>query len=101
MSRSTRHTPICGNASARSDRPWKRIWHRGYRHRTQQQVRQGLDPVPIRGYGAASIYLSNKDGKHWFGQYPWSLYGYWLERLGSTEAYEAWHHDMTRKMMRK
>lgn len=102
MSRSRRHTPICGNACATSDRIWKQIWHRGYRHRVRQQVRQGLEPLPIRAYPAASRYLSNKDGKHWFGHRTLRAQTtYWIQKLGSPEAAAAWWDAETRKMLRK
>lgn len=97
-----RHTPICGHTRARSDRVWKRIWHRSYRHRTRQQVRLGLEPVSIRGYGPANVYVSQKDGKHWFGdRHPYRYQGYWIRRLGSMEAYEMWWRNVTAKMLRK
>ena len=102
MSRSYRHTPICGNACATSDRHWKRIWHRGYRHRVRQQVRQHQEPVPIRAYPGANVWCSNKDGKHWFGHRLKPRYrSYWIHRLGSVEAYEGWWDGLTRKMLRK
>lgn len=102
MSRSRRHTPICGNACATSDRIWKRLWHRGYRHRVRQQLRMQQDPSLIREYPLANVYHSNKDGKHWFGARRQSRYhSYWIQRLGSVEAYRIWWEAVTRKMLRK
>lgn len=64
MSRSYRHTSICGLAAADSEKDDKRCWHRRFRRRNRQLVRQGVEPLPVR-------VLSNpwgmaKDGKHWF-----------------------------------
>lgn len=102
MSRSMRHTPICGNACATSDRIWKRIWHRGYRHRVRQQIRQEQEPVRIREYTPADVWVSQKDGKHWFGYRALrQQQHYWIVRLGSLEADTQWWEQETRKMLRK
>ena len=70
MTRSYRHTPVCGITKARSDRDWKRMWHRGLRHTNRQRVRLGHDALHVRAYVKGNIYRSPKDGKQrmWPGQ---------------------------------
>lgn len=66
MSRSRRHTPICGNAKARSEKWDKQNDHR--RCRTRLRVN-----LAHKDYEAAevdervNVWKYNKDGKHWFG----------------------------------
>lgn len=66
MSRSYRHTSICGLAAADSEKDDKHSWHRRFRHRNRQLVRQGLDPLPLRV--ASDPWVMAKDGKQWFGR---------------------------------
>ena len=100
MSRSRRHTPICGTACATSDRIWKRFWHRGYRHLVRRQVHQHQEPLRIREYPPANVWLSQKDGKRWFGgrRRPnvWRI----LEQ-GSLERYQGYWQQQTARMLRK
>jgi len=101
MSRSRRHTPIFGHTIAQSDRPWKRLWHRAYRSRTRQQVRQGQEPLRIGEHEMSNAYNANKDGKHWYG-HCWNRHSHFsLQRLGSVEAYRIWWAQEFARIMRK
>jgi hypothetical protein len=51
MSRSYRHTSICGLASAASEKDDKRRWHRRFRQRNRQRVRQDREPLPLDAVG--------------------------------------------------
>ena len=66
MSRSYRHTSICGITTAASEKDDKRQWHRRFRHRNRQWVHQDLDPLPWRM--VSDPWLMAKDGKQWFDQ---------------------------------
>jgi hypothetical protein len=46
MSRSYRHTSICGLGSAASEEDDKRRWHRRFRQRNRQRVRQTESHYP-------------------------------------------------------
>jgi len=64
MSRSYRHTSICGLASAASEKDDKRRWHRRFRQQNRQRVRQDREPLPLDAVG--DPWLMAKDGKQWF-----------------------------------
>ena len=64
MSRSYRHTSICGLASAASEKDDKRRWHRRFRQRNRQRVRQDREPLPLDA--VSDPWLMAKDGKQWF-----------------------------------
>ena len=64
MSRSYRHTSICGLASAASEKDDKRRWHHRFRQRNRQRVHQGKEPLSLGAVG--DPWLMAKDGKQWF-----------------------------------
>jgi len=64
MSRSYRHTSICGLASAASEKDDKRRWHRRFRQQNRQRVRQGTEPLSLAA--VSDPWLMAKDGKQWF-----------------------------------
>jgi hypothetical protein len=64
MSRSHRHTPICGITTAASEKDDKRRWHRRFRQRNRQRVCQDREPLPLDAVG--DPWLMAKDGKQWF-----------------------------------
>ena len=47
MSRSYRHTPICGLTAAASEKEDKRRWHHRFRQQNRQRVRQDREPLPL------------------------------------------------------
>ncbi len=63
MSRSYRHTPICGIASAASEKDDKRRWHHRFRQRNRQWLHQGQELL-LRA--VSDPWLLAKDGKQWF-----------------------------------
>ncbi|HEY5866932.1 MAG TPA: hypothetical protein VI542_15510 [Candidatus Tectomicrobia bacterium] len=71
MSRSYRHTSICGLTTAASEKDDKRRWHRRYRHHNGQSLRQGMEPIPVQA--VSDPWLMAKDGKQWFDRrrHPW------------------------------
>ena len=66
MSQSYRHTPICGLACAASEKADKQRWHRRFRRRNRELVRQAGEPLPIRV--ASNPWDMAKDGKQRFDQ---------------------------------
>jgi hypothetical protein len=64
MSRSSRSTPICGLASAPSEKDDKQRWHRRFRRRNRQRLHQGAEPLPLRAF--SNLWTMAKDGKQWF-----------------------------------
>jgi hypothetical protein len=66
MSRSFRHTPVCGLTCAASEKDDKRRWHRRFRHHSRQRVHQRAEPLPLRLL--SDPWLMAKDGKQWFGR---------------------------------
>ncbi len=68
MSRSRRRTPIAGNTTAPTDKPFKQIEHRKARAAERAALARGEDPPSVRAFG--NPYSSQKDGKHWRSS-PW------------------------------
>jgi hypothetical protein len=70
MSRSYRHTAICGLGSAASEKVDKRRWHRRFRQRNRQRVCQDREPLPLDAI--SDPWPMEKDGTQWFDrrQYP-------------------------------
>jgi hypothetical protein len=67
VSRSVRHTPICGNTIADSDKRFKAAEHRRERRTVRTALPHDDLPGPKR-FG--NPWSSAKDGKHWFGDAP-------------------------------
>jgi hypothetical protein len=57
MSRSYRHTSICGITTAASEKDDKRRWHRCFRQRNCHRVRQGTEPLPLAAVPYAAFLL--------------------------------------------
>lgn len=64
MSRSRRHTPICGFSCADSDKEFKVFSSRRVRRRSDSAIRRGEEPEPARAY-RLNPYDSPKDGKQY------------------------------------
>lgn len=62
MSRSRRHTPICGISKAKSDKPEKILAHRAFRAALRRVMARGEHEMPShRQYGGS--WTMAKDGK--------------------------------------
>ena len=64
MRRSYRHISLCSLASAASEKDDKRRWHRRFRQRNRQRVRQDREPLSLDA--VSDPWLMAKDGKQWF-----------------------------------
>ena len=68
MSRSRRHTPICGNSYATSNKIDKQIASRRFRHRQNHELRQFDEIFTVNPKEVFDMAWSgSKDGKGWFG----------------------------------
>ena len=70
MARSFKRTPICGNASARSDKWFKRQAARRLRFAVRGALSGGRHEVLPHRHEIADVWDSGKDGKGWFGDLP-------------------------------
>jgi hypothetical protein len=84
MSRSYRHTPICAWASASTQKLFKSLSNRAFRHKVNRLCHtHQFDKLPHwREYG--NEWDSPRDGKQWFGdllsersKQQWALSKYW------------------------
>lgn len=63
MSRSLKHTPICGVTTARSEHWSKRRWNRVFRRRTQAALARGLEVLPLNIHKETEVWDGEKDGR--------------------------------------
>jgi hypothetical protein len=70
MSRSRRHTPICGRTNAASDHPWKKKAARKLRCYVRQALHHDPDGDTLIGkrWEVENPWSSLKDGKSWLGK---------------------------------
>lgn len=70
MSRSFKHTPICGNACCRSEKKDKRFANRAERRTVNNLLITCTDfdflVLPIKRE-ISDVWSFGKDGRHWFG----------------------------------
>lgn len=71
MSRSRRHTPIGGIASATSEKSFKRETNHTFRQKQRQAIRRVVSDedifLPTKPRHATNPWGGPKDGKSWFG----------------------------------
>lgn len=78
MSRSYKKTNVCGNTTAASDKPFKKIWHSKMRTIERDKLKD-IEKVSVQNADeiehittvvndVSSTYDTNKDGKHFFDQ---------------------------------
>lgn len=68
MSRSRRKTPVFGNASARSEREGKKIWHSRMRAKSRTDIASATDletVLPVLENEAGNVWSMEKDGKNY------------------------------------
>ena len=70
MARSFKRTPITGNASASSDKWFKRQASRRLRVAVRGALRAGRHEILPHRREIASVWESAKDGKGWIGDLP-------------------------------
>ena len=63
MSRSRKHTPICGMTTARSEKDDKQRANRLHRRLNKIKINQDKDPVDLRL--VSDVWLMAKDGKQY------------------------------------
>lgn len=69
MSRSKRHTPICGNTLAESEKKDKVMAHRAERRAANQALSADEECPDPKEFG--NPWSAAKDGRHYFGsKYP-------------------------------
>ena len=90
MSRSYRKTPRTGWCCCRSDKPYKRIYHRRYRSAVRTALRSGRAIPHYREY--SDPWWWGKDGKQYFGH----MLGDHRERWDGFT-----YHDIAVDLMRK
>ena len=66
VSRSRRRTPIFGNCVCRSERTWKKFWHKIFRQREKTAIRHGRD-LPDKNE-VCDVWDFGKDGKHYWSK---------------------------------
>ncbi len=71
MSRSRRHTPICGNCIGNSEKYDKRMANRRLRRRHTLDLKYGCDLTLMRE--VSDSWSFKKDGKTWFGNWANSV----------------------------
>lgn len=98
MSRSRKKTPICGHASAGSDKTGKKIaWKK-----VRASERQALfydEEVPHEKKIYPGAWMFPKDGKQWFGAMRHVTENDQVHTWSNRSA--AWWHAYYRKLMRK
>ena len=72
MSRSHRHTPICGNGIPRAGNEswWKRWGNKRWRRAVKDALACGQYDALPRQREVADVWCYPKDGKQWFGDEP-------------------------------
>ncbi len=70
MARSFKRTPICGNASARSDKWFKRPAARRLRVAVRGALGNGRHEILPHRREIADVWDSGTDGQGWFGDLP-------------------------------
>ena len=65
MSRSRRKTPICGFASAESEKRDKQRWHSKMRSKERSRLRSDPEGLPVIRNEVSSVAMMDKDGKHY------------------------------------
>jgi hypothetical protein len=69
VSRSRKKTPITGIAGCRSEKWWKRVWHKKFRRRSRAAIRSGAEPPHFPEEVGADEWLAPRDGTFWFGRW--------------------------------
>ncbi len=74
MSRSKKKTPIAWYTCAKSDKAWKKIWHRQHRRAVKDALHHQRELMP-HFREISNVWDSPKDGKfyagHWVGKRDW------------------------------
>ena len=70
MARSFKRTPICGNATVRSDKWFKRQASRRLRVAVRGTLQAGRHEILPHRFEIATAWDSGKDGKRWIGDLP-------------------------------
>ena len=88
MTRSYRHTPITGIATAASEKRDKQLAQRRWRHGVKEALRRGR-PLPLLRE-VSDRWSMAKDGRRWIDRF-------WLWRRMEQEEFEAFRARVMRK----
>lgn len=66
MSKSYKHTPICGITTSKSEKQDKLQAHKKFRRKVKKVMKEGKEILPLVRE-VSNIFSFSKDGKYWFG----------------------------------
>lgn len=98
MARSYRHTPIVGNAGARSEKRDKQLWHRKFRRVNRHRVEHEQEPLLEDETTEKAVW--NKDGKQYLSAGYYGNHGIWA-RCMTYDEWDAERRERYAKLMRK
>ena len=87
MSKSRQKTPIAGVTTARSEKQWKRMVNRKFRHRVKQHLAKRSQVFPEKLNEVVNIWDGPKDGRCRWG-WDWGWQSYWKMWRG-----KAWRRE--------